>query len=442
MYDRGHWDTEPWHANSEFFADFGNYNLALTVPDGYVTGASGVRESQTANDDGSVTVKYRAERVTDVAWTAWPAFLVFQRQVQAAGQQTQLEVLLPPGEANNAERHIAAAAAALDNYGTWYGAYPWPKLTVVVPPPGAGGAGGMEYPTLVTTGTNGADGLETFGLDRGFHNLEVVTVHEIGHQWFPMQVQTNEAREAWLDEGFADYLTTRVLGRLYGDDRSYADLPGVQIGYAELMRSQMGLPGTAREPLATPSWQFETMTAYASTVYGKGSMALLSLQGLFGDARFTKALHDYADSWRWRHPTSADLQAALAASTGQSLDWFFQGFVFGTQIVDYRVAGVSPATASVERAGEVAFPVSVRLFFADGTSLTQGWDGQSERVELDGGGKAIVGVAVDPDEWIALEVDRFDNAVQLSPPPAPSLTLADRWLDFAQLLLQLLGQVG
>lgn len=442
VYDRGQWDNEPWHANAEFFADFGNYDLALTVPAGYVTGASGVRLGEEDNGDGSKTVRYRAERVTDVAWTAWPEFQVFEREVRAAGTTTQLELLLPPEEAPNAERHLRAAQAALDAFGTWYGAYPWPKLTVVVPPANAGGAGGMEYPTLVTTGTNDPAPLDLPALDDRIRSLEIVTIHEIAHQWFPMQVQSNEAREAWLDEGFADYLTTRLMARLYGADRSMSDLPLVRIGYGYSMRGQVSAFGTAREPLAQAAWEFETMTDYAATVYAKGSLALRSLEGLLGEERFTAALRHYVDEWRWRHPTSADLQASLEEATGEDLAWFFDAFVYGTDVVDYAVTEVDSSRAVVERQGEVAYPVDIRLTLADGTSRVERWRGEDETLVLEGGGQAITAVAVDPEERIALELERIDNARVLNPDPADSLGLVGRWLAFAQTLLQLVGQVG
>ena len=442
VYDRGHWDTEPWHANAEFFADFGNYDLAVTVPANYVTGASGVRAGETDNGNGTKTVRYRAERVTDVAWTAWPDYRVFTREVPIGSSQVQVEVLLPPDEAGNASRHLDAAQAALENYSAWYGAYPWPKLTVVVPPEDAGGAGGMEYPSLVTTGTNAPipPGLPV--LAQGVHMLEIVTVHEIAHEWFPMQVQSNEGAEAWLDEGFADYLTTRLLGRLYGFDSSVMDLAGLRQGYAEMMRGEAKALDVSREPLATPAWQFPSFNAYVATVYGKGSLTLLSLERLFGDERFTAALRHYADTWRWRHPTSADLQAALSESLGENLDWFFGAFVFGRDVVAYRVASLDAAKAVVERVGEVPYPVDVRLTFADGTSRTQVWDGADQRLTLDGSGRPINAVAIDPDERIALEMDRLDNARVLQPDATPAFALAGRWLAFVQLLLQLFGQVG
>src|SRR5205814_8975278 len=140
--------------------------------------------------------RYRAERVTDVAWTAWPGFSVVERDADVNGEIVQIELLLPPEEVGAAERYLAATSLALEGCGRWYGAYPWPKLTVVVPPAGAEGAGQMEYPTLVTTARVDSVPLGLGALVRG---VELVTVHEIGHQWFPMQVQSNEAAEPFLD---------------------------------------------------------------------------------------------------------------------------------------------------------------------------------------------------------------------------------------------------
>ena len=221
VYDRGAWDREPWHANAEFFADFGSYDLALTVPRGYVTGASGVRLDSVDHADGTTTVRYRADQVSDVAWTAWPDYRSAVRVVAAAGRQVELELLTPHGLADADERFFGAAAAALELLGRWFGPYPWPRLTLVVPPDDAEGAGGMEYPMLVTLGQ--PIGLP-FGLDPGVREPEIVTVHEIAHQWLPLQVATNEAREAWLDEGFADYATVSVLAQLYGPGSSMLDV--------------------------------------------------------------------------------------------------------------------------------------------------------------------------------------------------------------------------
>ncbi len=438
VYDRGRWDTEPWHANAEFFADFGAYDLAITVPSEYTTGASGVREGEAANADGTKTVRYRAERVTDVAWTAWPEFRVVASEVDAAGARIQVELLLPPSEVGQAERHLAAARAALDAFGTWYGAYPWPKLTVVVPPAGAEGAGGMEYPTFVATSA----ALELpFNLQGGVRDVEVVSVHEIAHQWFPMQVQSNEAAEPWLDEGFADYLAIRLLSRLYGPQASLASTFAGRLSYAEAQRSAFAT-AALRQPLAQPAWRFPSFQAYGATAYAKGSLSLLTLERTLGEARFTAALRRYADRWRWRHPTSADLFASLEEATGEQLDWFFDAFVLGDRVVDYRVAELDGTRAVVERTGDAAFPVDVRVTGVDGASRTERWDGAGGRLALDGGGPPIREVSVDPDRQLALEPNRLDNSRAQQVDLAAPLAVANRWLALVQGLLQLAGLVG
>lgn len=436
VFDRGQWDSEPWHANAEFFHDFGSYELAVTVPASYATGASGVRVAETLNPDGTKTVRYRAAPVTDVAWTAWPDFAVVDRTVEAAGATVELELLLPPSELPAAERHLAAAQLALDRYGRWFGPYPWPKLTIVVPPPGADAAGGMEYPQLVTT-TRAPD--LPLGLASGLHLLEIVTAHEIAHQWFPMQVQSNEAREAWLDEGLAEYASTRLLRERYGEGRTLLDLPFGRLGLDAIHRASFLMHAT-REPLAQPSWRL-TPAAYAATVYAKGSLVLLTLERTLGSERFTRALRGYVDRWRWGHPTSADLQAALEAATGQPLDEFFRAFVEGSAVVDYRIGELRSGRISIERRGEASIPVQIRLTFADGSHRTESWDGRASQLTL-AVGDGLAAVEVDPEARVALELDRLDNTRVLAPSWEGPLALASRWLSLVQLLLQLLGQIG
>ncbi len=330
VYDRGRWDAEPWHANAEFFADFGSYTLDLTVPVGYVTGASGTRWGTIPNYDGTVTTRFHAESVSDIAWTAWPGYRLTERTVQAADRTVQLELLTPSNLADSDERYFTAAQVALDRFGRWFGPYPWPRLTLVVPPPEAAGADGMEYPMLVTLDRP----LRLpFGLGEGVFTPEIVTLHEIAHQWFPLQVATDEAREAWLDEGLAEYATIRALGQVLGPERSLLDLPVARVGYLHVHRLLFALDAP-REPLNRAAWEYPSADAYGAASYSKGALALLSLERTYGEERFLAALRLYVDRWRWRHPTTADLQAALSESLDQPLDWFFDPFVYGTGSLD------------------------------------------------------------------------------------------------------------
>jgi len=436
VYDRGSWDREPWHANAEFFADFGTYTLALTVPRGYVTGVSGVRLGSTDNGDGTITVRYAAERVSDVAWTAWPGYRVATRAIVAAGQAVELE-LLTPAELDDADgRYFGAAEAALDLLGRWFGPYPWSRLTLVVPPPEAEGADGMEYPMLVTLGR--PESLP-FGLSRGVHTPELVTVHEIAHQWAPLQVATNEAREAWLDEGFADYATIRVLAAMFGPGSSLLDLGPLDVGYRALHRLQYAF--VADQPLTLASWEYADTPTYAATVYSKGALALQSLERTLGEERFLAAMRGYFDRWRWRHPTTADLQAALEEGGGEQLDWFFDPLVYGRGVVEYRLVDADARRAVVERRGRVPYPVDVGLTYQDGRAETRRWDGHDERVELMASDGLLARVEVDPEGRISLELTPLDNS-RVVEPGVPHLPALARVLALLQGALQLFGTFG
>jgi hypothetical protein len=438
VYDRGAWDTEPWHANAEFFADFGSYTLALTVPANYVTGATGTRAGTTTNPDGSLTVRYWAEAVSDVAWTAWPGYRLLARVVEAAGRPVELELLAPRSMSRAADpRFFWTAQRALDLYGGWFGPYPWPKLTLVVPPPGASGAGGMEYPMLVTLGQPIPG---PFGIERGLRGVEIVTAHEIAHQWVPMQVATNEAREPWLDEGFADYATTRLLAQLYGPDRSVLDVGPFHLGYEAIQRAQY-LIGGVNQPLANPAWEYPDVLSYATTVYSKGMLVLRTLERTIGEEHFVTLMQRYFDRWRWRHPTTVDFQRSLEADLNASLDWFFGPLVFGTGVVEYAASEAGTQGATVKRGGDVALPVDVALTYADGRIERERLDGTADRVELATRGGQLRRIQIDPDATLRIEPNVLDDGRDVDPSPLPLATLVARVLGLVQAAL-LAGMLG
>jgi hypothetical protein len=438
VYDRGAWDTEPWHANAEFFADFGAYALTLTVPPGYVTGASGTRASIATNPDGTTTTRYLAEPVTDIAWTAWPDYRMSTTVVEAAGRPVELELLLPRSLPPSVDhRYFTSAHYSLDLLGQWYGPYPWPKLTLVVPPANADGAGGMEYPSLVTLGL--PEPLP-FGLSAGVRLVEVVTVHEIAHQWIPLQVATNEAREAWLDEGFADYATIRVLEQVYGADRSLIDLGPFHIGYEALHRSQFQIAGV-REQLVRPSWEYDNFLAYGVTVYSKGALFLRTLERTLGEERFTSAMRQYVERWRWRHPTTADFQRSLESELDISLDYLFQPLAYGSGVVEYGLVDVSAGGATVARRGDAIIPVEVAWSYRDGRTERLTWDAEISQLRLEAPDRDLASVQIDPDWQLRLEPDRLDNGREISPSPVPLLAVAARLLSVLQTIL-LAGTLG
>jgi hypothetical protein len=231
------WNCHQFHANTEFFGEYANYDVTLNLPakfDGKVGATGSMVEGPTRTGD-DVRYRFVQEDVHNFAFTADPNYVVVKRRFVAddaerdpkyaaerdrvrAATELPLEelrlrdvdvtILLQPEHADQADRHFRAVVEGLRWYGLWYGRYPYATLTVVDPRYGSG-AGGMEYPTLFTAGTR------VDPTPRAF-TPESVTIHEFGHQHFYGLLGSNEFEHAWLDEGFNTYSTSRTLAMAYG----------------------------------------------------------------------------------------------------------------------------------------------------------------------------------------------------------------------------------
>ena len=150
---QGAWNCHQFHAQTEFFADFGVYDVKLTVPQNEVAGASGVLVEEKSNPDGTKTLTYHGDDIHDFAWTVSPRYKVRETTYQAQMGPIHLRFLMQPAHWSQAERHEQIIRETLDRFEKWYGPYPYKTLTVVDPEPGSA-AGGMEYPTFITGGTS------------------------------------------------------------------------------------------------------------------------------------------------------------------------------------------------------------------------------------------------------------------------------------------------
>ncbi|MFL6280049.1 MAG: M1 family metallopeptidase, partial [Vicinamibacterales bacterium] len=179
------WNCHQFHASTEFFADFGTYDVRLTVPRGWIVGATGVQRDRRDEADGTTTHHYVQEDVHDFAWTTSPDYLERHAAFEHPSlPRVDLRLLIQPEHAAQADRHFEAARAALKYYGEWFGPYPYGHLTII-DPAWQSAADGMEYPTLITAGTRWLMPSDT-------EDPEDVTVHEAGHQFWYGIVATNE----------------------------------------------------------------------------------------------------------------------------------------------------------------------------------------------------------------------------------------------------------
>ena len=312
------WECQPFHVNTEFFADFGTYDVTLTVPTTHTVAATGVLTNAVDAGGGMRTLTYHAEDVHDFVWMADPYMEVMSGQAKLDDGTVEVRVYHRPEQRDFARRHLEAAVGAIEKFSAMFVPYPWPIMSVVDPPvDAAAGAGGMEYPTLVTT-----SGDSVFARP-GMRIPEYVTVHEVGHNWFQGLLASNEAEEAWLDEGVNEWADVRVMAAIYGQRSSVLDWMGWQAELGALRHAADSEAGDNPSPVATAAYAFVDNAAYGEATYTTTMRALQTLEHTVGSQRFAAAMKVYAKTFAFRHPTGRDLFATLGAELGQDLTWFF-----------------------------------------------------------------------------------------------------------------------
>jgi hypothetical protein len=402
----GTWAHFVFHHLAEFYADFGTYDVTLDVPEAFAIGATGPAV-ETHVDKGRRVERHVQADIHDFAWTAWDHWRVAKARID----DVDVSVLYPPGFEGVASRDLDAVRFALPYEGARYGRYPYHVLTIVHPQEDAGEAGGMEYPTLITS-------VGAWWMPRGVTLPEIVTVHELGHQWFYGLVATNEVLWPVLDEGVNQFAEVDALAKWRGSS-SAADLFGLSLSDLAL-EAAISSSAAHDEPIAQPAYAFSTGANYGRLVYSRTAAVLATLAGVFGDDGVGRALGRYARRNRFGHPVPADLVAAFLEVLGGDAAAVLQSALFDKGWIDFAVEAPwsAPSRASdgtwdgsvvVRRRGNVVLPVDVDLLLADGTTHRERWDGKGDWTRLLWHGPAALrGAVVDPEHRIVID-DRLSN---------------------------------
>jgi aminopeptidase N len=438
LEDEG-WNTHQFHSGTEFFSDYGVYDVRMTVPRGFVVGASGkaidVGDGADGDADGTTVHHYRGEDIHDFAWTTSPRFVERTQTFEHPTlPRVQMRLLLQPEHAGQEARHFAAAAAALRYYGEWYGPYPYDAITIV-DPAFQSASGGMEYPTLFTAGTR-------WLAPTAVATPEAVTIHEAGHQFWYGVVGSNEFEHAWMDEGINEFSEARadevalapnfLVRRYFG-----GFIPWV---FRDIRVSRQMNEGLANyridaesDAQATASFRYWPSTGGSITYY-KTALWLHTLEKTLGWPTLQKAMAAYFERWKFRHPAPGDFFQAVSDGAGSDMTPFFDQVYRGSNAFDYGVqdlitSGVGTGrfrtTVAVRRYGEAVLPIDIVTTFEDGSRKTERWDGvDRRRIYVYEGASRARAAQVDPERLLMLDVNYTNNSRTLQPRAA---TAATKW---------------
>ena len=452
---QGQWNCHQFHADSEFYADYGVYDVNITTPKEYWVGATGLMTGEKSGPNNTKTTRWHAEDVVDFAWTASPHFQVVEGQWKrpvggpTTGGAVKIELLMQPEHVHQAGRHMDAVKRALAYFDKNLGRYPFSNLTVVDPPLHASGSGGMEYPTFITAGT-------AWFLPDGARFPEIVTVHEFGHQYFMQLLASNEFEEAWLDEGFNQYYEGRIMDDWYGPRSSQINLFGFRMGDLESSRdSYVHQDNPAIGSSFGNTWQLPE-GQYGVLTYSKTATWLRTLEGLVSRRVMDEIMQTYLIRWRFKHPNAQSfidivneiVPKRLGQRYGPDMNWFFDQALYGDKVVDYQLRSIKnkkqgsrqQSTITVQRNGDGQMPVDIRVHFDDGKERMLFWDGKVRQRTFTLTEKAdVVWATVDPEQKIYMDTNLNNNSLTLKPSSAPAAKFATKFLFWVENWMQWLA---
>ena len=414
------WRAERYQGNGEFYMGFADYNVRLTLPEGWLVTATGelqnaadvltetVRErlataaataetvsivgederaagqSTTTDPTGTLTWHFTATQVRDMAISASDRYVWDATTADTGAGTSMIHALYRP-DAASWDRAAEFAQFAIEHLSEYFTPYPWPHMTAVEGIIG----GGMEYPMMTLIGG-----------DRTDASLFGVTYHEIAHMWFPMIVSQDEKRFTWMDEGPVSFVTNEGRGAFFEQD---AWQPRQQ-AYYRIAGSGLEVPAMRHGdeyPLGT--------RARVIASYSKPAVALHALRGLVGQEAFQEAFRTYIDRWAYKHPEPHDLFHTFNDVLDRDLDWFWRGLFYETWTLQHAIGDVEATadavTVTIVDEDRLPMPAPVRITYADGrteeqTAPVMPWLDGARTQTLTFPPGTVTRVTIDPDRFL------------------------------------------
>lgn len=385
------WNTDPYLGPSEFYLEYGDFDVAITAPANHILVCSGelqnasevltatqikrleeaklsdktvmIRTEKEVGDASSrpagttLTWKYKITNARDIAWASSKSFIWDAAKINLPSGKSCLAMSVYPAESKGKEKWSRATEytkGSIENYSKRWYEFPYPVATNV-----ASNVGGMEYPGIVFCGSR-AESEDLFG----------VTDHEFGHTWFPMIVGSNERRYGWMDEGFNTFINS-----LADDDFNKGEYKG---GPTDMEHTAKNLFGEGSEPIMlTPDAMLERNIG--NELYRKPGYGLELLRNeILGPDRFDYAFREYIKRWAFKHPTPWDFFRTMDNAAGEDLAWFWKSWFVENYKLDQAVLSVendkvdptNGAIAVIANLEQMAMPVNITYVTKSGKTAT------------------------------------------------------------------------
>jgi hypothetical protein len=427
-------DGEMWHtelmvgvSSAEPFQDFATYDVSLNVSSDVVVGATGDLQSEQPNSDGTKTLRYTATNVHDFAWVADSNYV--KENFDCDG--IEIISLYWSQHTENAQSMAETACDAMRYFGERFGKYPYSQFTISATHMAFGA---MEFPQMIMNGQL------FYRMPRFFTLPDMVTAHEVAHQWFYGFMANNQIAETWLDEGFAEFSAHSYIEHRYGTDTNFFDIERLKEKGGDIFKSifvevfgsvfnakdmkDMRLNplvtlGQERREAAVLTHRAEVPLGTQIRPYEKGASLLYALEDYLGVELMDRIMQTYVSTYMYTHVTTQNFIDVAEEISGENLDWLFDNWLRTTDTIDYAINGMNKEEVDgeyihrikVSNNGTLRMPVDVELRFKgeEVEPLRQRWENDQNEGELTfTADQPASKVVIDPDR-IYPDLNRTNN---------------------------------
>jgi len=391
----------PYEHLAEFSADYGDYEVTVEVPSEYQLVATGDRVSESQEATGLRRAVFKQVSIHDFAFAADKNLVETRRDITGvkASCYSDKDFISACNE------QLDALTFALPQLAAQYGRYPYASLSVLIPPPAAWEAGGMEYPTFITTGAHWFS-TPAVGWSRA------LAIHEFAHQYFYGLLASDEQQWPFLDEGLTTFAEWRTLSAGWGA-RSAVSLFGATLDTANVFRASALRSGNI-VPIAQPASSFLTGAIYSNHAYNRTALVMDSFDRAY-DGSVTRSLQRYAKAHTFAHPEPQDLLDAFQTETSPAAAQQLRIALFDRGWVDNAVLDLSctsKCSALIARRGTLQLPVDLEFWGTDGAKHRQALPSLKDLEWIDAPeDMTVTRVLLDPDHKIGLDEDLANNAI-------------------------------
>ena len=371
VYDRRGWAAYSYRECGEFYSEFGVFDVSITVPANYVVAATGIlkteaeiawrdslaeegnrlfaldkkakkkafkklKKNKPVSSDSLKTIRFWQDRVHDFAWFADKKFIIQKGVWESSetGRKVNLWSYSLPKDYKAWEGSIETLNKTLEHYGTLYGEYPYTDVSVAGSKVNFGG--GMEYPMISINSSFPMPDL-----------MEMLIVHETGHNWFQGILGTDERKYSWMDEGFNNFSDSEFTINTHGDQ--YVTMTPKKFKWVTpnmtsrnfsinmvvpFIRKDLDLPNNLHPD------EYPDQIVHQCLTSDKTVVGLRYLRDYIGEEKFSTMMKEYYETWKFKHPMPEDVQALAEKYAGEDLEWFFDDFMGSDKSLDYKLEKV------------------------------------------------------------------------------------------------------